>query len=259
MRPASTVSEEKAAEPTGDRAALAGERRVCRRPATRAVRGQPARGAVRGPRPRRPGRAAGRAGDSGRGARGAARDQGRRAVPVRAHGRRRRRGDRCPARASTPTTRATSRRSASRSATLPRSRSPTRRSTIARSSTRPTPACDARGLAPVPQQSLSISRELMIACGPPVLPGARAQLPARVGDARASRCRWLADFADIFEVRGGPRREARGHALAPKQIERGLVLAYVGEDEVFREAVIELDPPPARVELGAVACRRTGR
>ena len=47
------------------------------------------------------------------------------------------------------------------------------------------------------------------------------------------------------------RRAARGHALAPKQLERGIVLAYVGEDEVFREAIIEFDPGPGRVDLEA--------
>ncbi len=105
-----------------------------------------------------------------------------------------------------------------------------------------------RGLPEVPQQSLSISRELMIAAGRlyyrvRVLNFLRESVSTSFSLALAG------DFADIFEVRGGPRREARGHALAPKKIERGMVLAYVGEDEVFREVVIELDPPPARVEL----------
>jgi glycogen debranching enzyme len=105
-------------------------------------------------------------------------------------------------------------------------------------------------LPPVPQQSLSISRELMIASGRlyylvRLLNFLREPVTTSVTLALA------ADFADIFEVRGGPRREARGHALAPKQLERGMVLAYVGEDEVFREAVIEFDPRPARIELGA--------
>jgi glycogen debranching enzyme len=107
-----------------------------------------------------------------------------------------------------------------------------------------------RGLPEVPQQSLSISRELMIAAG-------RLYYRVRVFNflrepvSTSISLSLAGDFADIFEVRGGPRREARGHALAPKQIERGIVLAYVGEDEVFRESVIELDPPPARVELGS--------
>jgi glycogen debranching enzyme len=105
-------------------------------------------------------------------------------------------------------------------------------------------------LAPVAQQSLSISRELMIASGRlyylvRVLSFLREAVSTSVSLALS------ADFADIFEVRGGPRREARGHTLAPKRTERGLVLAYVGEDETFREAVIELDPQPGRVELEA--------
>ena len=105
-------------------------------------------------------------------------------------------------------------------------------------------------LPPVPQQSLSISRELMIASGRlyylvRVLNFLRDAVTTSVSLALA------ADFADIFEVRGGPRRTARGHALAPKQMERGMVLAYIGEDEVFREAVIEFEPRPARVELSA--------
>ena len=101
----------------------------------------------------------------------------------------------------------------------------------------------------MPQQSLSISRELMIASGRlyylvRVLNFLREPVTTSVSLALA------ADFADIFEVRGGPRRKARGHALAPKQLQRGLVLAYVGEDEMFREAVIEFDPQPARRRAG---------
>ena len=107
-----------------------------------------------------------------------------------------------------------------------------------------------RGLPEVAQQSLSISRELMIAAGRLYyLVRVLSFLPEPVGTGVSLSL--AGDFADIFEVRGGPRREARGHALAPKRLGRGVVLAYVGEDEVFREAVIELDPQPDRVELGA--------
>ena len=60
-----------------------------------------------------------------------------------------------------------------------------------------------------------------------------------------------ADFADMFEVRGGPEREARGHLLAPRRTARGLTLAYVGEDDAFRETIIELDPLPDHLELAA--------
>ncbi len=66
-----------------------------------------------------------------------------------------------------------------------------------------------------------------------------------------------ADFADMFEVRGALPRPARGHALAPKRTARGLTLAYVGEDEVFRETVVELEPTPApaHVELDGEGAR----
>ena len=107
-----------------------------------------------------------------------------------------------------------------------------------------------RALPPVPQQSLSISRELMIAAGR-LYYRVRMLNFLRKSVSTSFSLMLAGDFADIFEVRGGPRREARGHALAPKRIERGVVLAYVGEDDVFREAVIELDPQPARVELGS--------
>jgi glycogen debranching enzyme len=110
------------------------------------------------------------------------------------------------------------------------------------------PALRRGASSPVPQQSLSISRELMIASGRlyylvRLLNFLREAVTTSVSLTLA------ADFADIFEIRGGPRRETRGHALAPKRIERGIVLAYVGEDDAFREVVIEFDPPPAQVEL----------
>ena len=104
------------------------------------------------------------------------------------------------------------------------------------------------GLAPVPQQSLSISRELMIASGR-LYYVVRMLNFLREAVTTSVALSLDADFADIFEVRGGPRRQARGQALAPKQLERGLVLAYVGEDETFRETVIELDPRPGHLEL----------
>jgi glycogen debranching enzyme len=103
---------------------------------------------------------------------------------------------------------------------------------------------------PVPQMSLSITRELTIAAG-------RLYLTIRVRNflrervAASVSLALAADFADMFEVRGAPRRAARGHALAPRPTERGLTLAYVGEDEVFRETVVEFDPRPVRLDLSA--------
>jgi glycogen debranching enzyme len=104
-------------------------------------------------------------------------------------------------------------------------------------------------LEPIPQLSLSITRELVIASGrlyylARILNFLREPVTSTVSLALA------ADFADMFEVRGGVRRPARGHSLAPKRLERGLVLAYIGEDEMFREAIVELDPIPDDFELG---------
>ncbi len=56
-----------------------------------------------------------------------------------------------------------------------------------------------------------------------------------------------ADFADMFEVRGMRLRKQRGQALAPKQIGSGVTFAYVGEDELFRETVINFEPGPESV------------
>jgi glycogen debranching enzyme len=53
----------------------------------------------------------------------------------------------------------------------------------------------------------------------------------------------------MFEVRGHPQREHRGQALAPKRTSAGVTLAYVGEDEQFRETAVTLDPPPDRFEI----------
>jgi glycogen debranching enzyme len=109
-------------------------------------------------------------------------------------------------------------------------------------------------LEPIPQLSLSITRELMIAAG-------RLYYLVRLRDFRREPVAFTvslvlaADFADMFEVRGGVRRRARGHALAPKQTARGLVLAYIGEDEVFRETIIELGPAPVDLELSSAGAR----
>ena len=106
----------------------------------------------------------------------------------------------------------------------------------------------------VPQLSLSITRELLIASG-------RLYLVVRVRNflrepvTTSVTLALASDFADMFEVRGFPLRKARGHALAPRRTERGLTFAYLGEDQVFRETVVELDPPPDRLELADGAAR----
>ena len=106
----------------------------------------------------------------------------------------------------------------------------------------------ARGKQPaVPQQSLSISRELMIAAGRLYY---QVQLRSYLREPIRTEVSLVlaADFADIFEVRGGLRRKQRGRVLVPSVSNSGVVLAYIGEDEVFRESVIELDPAPQHVE-----------
>jgi glycogen debranching enzyme len=109
-------------------------------------------------------------------------------------------------------------------------------------------------LEPIPQLSLSVTRELMIASGR-LYYLIRLRNFLREPVTSTVSLALGADFADMFEVRGGVRRDARGHALAPKRLERGLVLAYVGEDEAFRESILELDPSPADLELAAGRAR----
>lgn len=60
------------------------------------------------------------------------------------------------------------------------------------------------------------------------------------------RCRWDADYADIFEVRG-TRREATGRKLDPILSEGSVALLYDGLDGVVRRTRITCDPKPAGV------------
>src|SRR6266516_2096839 len=56
------------------------------------------------------------------------------------------------------------------------------------------------------------------------------------------------DFADIFEVRG-LKRSQRGKLALPKADGRSAVLAYLGQDGVFRETRITFDLEPTEVEV----------
>lgn len=110
----------------------------------------------------------------------------------------------------------------------------------------------ADGRCAVPQLSLSITRELTVAAGRLYyLVRVRNFLRERVASSLSLAL--AADFADMFEVRGVPRRSARGHVLVPRLTERGFTLAYIGEDDGFRETVIELTPAPDQIELDAAA------
>ncbi len=61
------------------------------------------------------------------------------------------------------------------------------------------------------------------------------------------RLRFAADYADIYQVRGMPRR-LRGIDLAAEVSRRRVVLACRGLDDGVRRTVIEVDPVPARLE-----------
>ncbi|HEV3473450.1 MAG TPA: glycogen debranching N-terminal domain-containing protein, partial [Actinomycetota bacterium] len=63
-----------------------------------------------------------------------------------------------------------------------------------------------------------------------------------------------ADFADIFEIRGVRGRSALGRVLSTKPTESGLRFAYVGEDEVFRETIVDFSPQPGRLDVGESGC-----
>ena len=53
-----------------------------------------------------------------------------------------------------------------------------------------------------------------------------------------------ADFADVFELRGVRTRHARGSAMVPKAQDGRVVFGYEGQDGLFRETVVELEPTP---------------
>ena len=54
-----------------------------------------------------------------------------------------------------------------------------------------------------------------------------------------------ADFADVFELRGVRTRHARGSVMVPKAQDGRVAFGYAGQDGVFRETIVELDPAPA--------------
>ncbi len=104
------------------------------------------------------------------------------------------------------------------------------------------------GSIAVPQLALSISRELMIGSG-------RLYYLVRIRSFHGEpvtttlSLTLAADFADVFAIRGFPRRVARGQALAPKRTQRGVTFAYLGEDDVFRATMVELEPAPQSLAL----------
>jgi glycogen debranching enzyme len=59
---------------------------------------------------------------------------------------------------------------------------------------------------------------------------------------------FASDFADIFEVRG-LKRSQRGKLALPKAGKRSAVLAYLGQDNVFRETRISFEVEPDDIEV----------
>ncbi|HEY4783071.1 MAG TPA: glycogen debranching N-terminal domain-containing protein, partial [Chthoniobacterales bacterium] len=60
-----------------------------------------------------------------------------------------------------------------------------------------------------------------------------------------------ADFADIFEVRGGSRAR-RGRLLEPVFLEDGIQILYAGLDEVIRTTTLRVFGPPAEFAAGEI-------
>jgi len=61
------------------------------------------------------------------------------------------------------------------------------------------------------------------------------------------RCRWDADYADIFEVRG-TRRDSTGRKLESEVRSSGATLAYKGLDGVIRRTKVSCDPAPTSID-----------
>ncbi len=105
---------------------------------------------------------------------------------------------------------------------------------------------DAQGSV-VPQDTLNLRRTLLVAD--------RLYCSIRVHNFRPRAVTvplslsLAADFADVFEVRGVRRRAARGQAMVPKAEDAQIVFGYEGQDHVFRETVVELDPAPSTCEI----------
>jgi glycogen debranching enzyme len=64
--------------------------------------------------------------------------------------------------------------------------------------------------------------------------------------------RFAADFADLFEVRG-EKRAAHGASFAELESDRGVMLRYVGLDEITRTTRLNFDPAPKVLATGRAA------
>jgi glycogen debranching enzyme len=56
-----------------------------------------------------------------------------------------------------------------------------------------------------------------------------------------------ADFVDVFQVRGVARGE-HGQYFEPVMESNGLIFSYRGKDQVLRQTVVQMEPPPAEIK-----------
>jgi glycogen debranching enzyme len=103
------------------------------------------------------------------------------------------------------------------------------------------------GAEPVPQETLNLRRTFVID------EQLYVEIEVRSFNRRAVTVPlelWLAaDFADVFEVRGVRRRSARGRVMVPNVNGSSVAFAYEGQDGLFRETQVELEPSPATCRL----------
>ncbi len=100
----------------------------------------------------------------------------------------------------------------------------------------------------VPQETLNVRRTVLIADRLHYRVRVRSFRPHPV--ATTVELSLAADFADVFEVRR-VGRQTGGSILPPSRDGDGLRFAYVAADGERRETVVELSPPPARVDVDA--------
>jgi glycogen debranching enzyme len=93
----------------------------------------------------------------------------------------------------------------------------------------------------VPQETISIRRERVV--GEALLERIRIMNYNSTAVELRLELAFFADFADMFEVRG-LRRLKRGKLFKPKIDGQALTLAYLGEDQVFRQTRIDMSDAP---------------
>jgi glycogen debranching enzyme len=104
------------------------------------------------------------------------------------------------------------------------------------------------GGATVPQETLNLRRTMLVS--------ERLYCHLELRNFHAASIRvpltvtLAADFTDVFEIRGVRRRQARGETMVPTTGTTSVTFGYQGQDDIFRDTLAELDPPPdaARVE-----------